>query len=48
MRRTELLGLRVDQVGSLLRPASLIESFLSCAKGEITLTKNRADDELVY
>ena len=36
MRRTELLGLRVDQVGSLLRPASLIESFLSCAKGEIT------------
>jgi len=36
MRRTELLGLRVDQVGSLLRPAALIESFLSCAKGEIT------------
>ena len=36
MRRAELLGLRVDQVGSLLRPASLIESFLSCAKGEIT------------
>ena len=36
MQRTELLGLRVDQVGSLLRPASLIESFLSCAKGELT------------
>jgi 5-methyltetrahydropteroyltriglutamate--homocysteine methyltransferase len=36
MRRTELLGLRVDQVGSLLRPAALIDSFLSCAKGEIT------------
>jgi 5-methyltetrahydropteroyltriglutamate--homocysteine methyltransferase len=36
MRRTELLGLRVDQVGSLLRPAALIASFLSCAKGEIT------------
>ena len=36
MRRAELLGLRVDQVGSLLRPASLIESFLSCAKGDIT------------
>ena len=36
MRRTELLGLRVDQVGSLLRPASLIASFHSCAKGEIT------------
>jgi len=44
MRRTELLGLRVDQVGSLLRPASLIESFLSCAKGEITRS---ALDELV-
>jgi 5-methyltetrahydropteroyltriglutamate--homocysteine methyltransferase len=38
MRRAELLGLRVDQVGSLLRPASLIASFLSCAKGEITRT----------
>ena len=36
MRRAELLGLRVDQVGSLLRPASLIASFLSCAKGDIT------------
>ena len=36
MRRAELLELRVDQVGSLLRPASLIESFLSCAKGDIT------------
>ena len=36
MRRAELLGLRVDQVGSLLRPASLIDSFLSCAKGDIT------------
>src|SRR4029453_894563 len=36
MRRTDLLGLRVDQVGSLLRPASLISSFLSCAKGDIT------------
>jgi 5-methyltetrahydropteroyltriglutamate--homocysteine methyltransferase len=36
MRRTELLGLRVDQVGSLLRPASLIASFLSCAKGDMT------------
>jgi 5-methyltetrahydropteroyltriglutamate--homocysteine methyltransferase len=36
MRRTELLGLRVDQVGSLLRPAALIDSFLSCAKGDIT------------
>jgi methionine synthase II (cobalamin-independent) len=34
--RTDLLGLRVDQVGSLLRPASLIDSFLACAKGEIT------------
>ena len=36
MRRVELLELRVDQVGSLLRPASLFDSFLSCAKGEIT------------
>jgi 5-methyltetrahydropteroyltriglutamate--homocysteine methyltransferase len=36
MRRTELLGLRVDQVGSLLRPAALIDAFLSCAKGDIT------------
>jgi 5-methyltetrahydropteroyltriglutamate--homocysteine methyltransferase len=36
MQRTDLLELRVDQVGSLLRPAALIESFLSCAKGEIT------------
>src|SRR5262249_41582038 len=34
--RTDLLALRVDQVGSLLRPASLKEAFLSCAKGEIT------------
>lgn len=44
MRRTELLGLRVDQVGSLLRPASLISSFLSCAKGDMTRS---ALDELV-
>jgi 5-methyltetrahydropteroyltriglutamate--homocysteine methyltransferase len=36
MQRTEVLGLRVDQVGSLLRPAALIGSFLACAKGEIT------------
>ena len=36
MRRTDLLGLRVDQVGSLLRPASLIDSFLACAKGDLT------------
>jgi 5-methyltetrahydropteroyltriglutamate--homocysteine methyltransferase len=35
MRQAELLELRVDQVGSLLRPASLIDSFLSCAKGDI-------------
>ena len=44
MQRTELLGLRVDQVGSLLRPASLVGSFLSCAKGDITRS---ALDELV-
>jgi 5-methyltetrahydropteroyltriglutamate--homocysteine methyltransferase len=43
-RRADLLELRVDQVGSLLRPASLIAAFLSCAKGNIT----RADlDTLV-
>jgi 5-methyltetrahydropteroyltriglutamate--homocysteine methyltransferase len=35
-RRAGLLELRVDQVGSLLRPASLIQAFLSCAKGEMT------------
>jgi 5-methyltetrahydropteroyltriglutamate--homocysteine methyltransferase len=35
-RRADLLELRVDQVGSLLRPAPLIEAFLSCAKGDIT------------
>src|SRR5215468_158689 len=34
--RPDLLALRVDQVGSLLRPASLIEAFLSCAKGDMT------------
>jgi 5-methyltetrahydropteroyltriglutamate--homocysteine methyltransferase len=34
--RPDLLALRVDQVGSLLRPASLIQAFLSCAKGGIT------------
>jgi 5-methyltetrahydropteroyltriglutamate--homocysteine methyltransferase len=35
-QRSDLLALRVDQVGSLLRPASLIQAFLSCAKGDIT------------
>ena len=34
--RPDILALRADQVGSLLRPASLIAAFLSCAKGEIS------------
>jgi 5-methyltetrahydropteroyltriglutamate--homocysteine methyltransferase len=32
----DFLALRVDQVGSLLRPASLIDAFLSCAKGDLS------------
>src|SRR5262249_6054416 len=35
-RRPDLLTMRVDQVGSLLRPAPLVAAFLSCTRGEIT------------
>ncbi len=34
-RRPDLLSLRVDQVGSLLRPSSLKDAFLACAKGAL-------------
>jgi 5-methyltetrahydropteroyltriglutamate--homocysteine methyltransferase len=34
MRREDLLTLRVDQVGSLLRPPALIAAFLAAARGE--------------
>ena len=39
-----MIPYRAEQVGSLLRPASLIEAFLSCAKGRIT---RNALDQLV-
>ena len=42
--RADLLALRVDQVGSLLRPRSLIDAFLACAKGALG---RDALDELV-
>ena len=34
-RSADILASRVDQVGSLLRPAPLIAAFLACARGDI-------------
>ncbi len=35
-KREKILGMRVDQVGSLLRPQSLIEAFLAFGNGRIS------------
>lgn len=43
-RRADLLALRVDQVGSLLRPSPLKDAFLACAKGALA---REALDQLV-
>ncbi len=43
-RSNEILGLRVDQVGSLLRPKALIDAFLACGNGRIS--REELDDNI--
>ena len=40
-KRDDILGLRVDQVGSLLRPQSLIDAFLAFGQGRSTREARR-------
>jgi 5-methyltetrahydropteroyltriglutamate--homocysteine methyltransferase len=48
MERNSLKHLRVDHVGSLLRPASLIEAFLAFGRREIGLAElESAQDQAI-
>ena len=48
MEKNSLARLHVDQVGSLLRPASLIDAFLACGRREIGLAElESAQDQAI-